>query len=84
MIFSIILSWQAPDIFVSDVMISNLTMHEGDGDDYGYLYHDDSLYHDQWDWGGPLTPLPGFGFFPSRVAQELEHMTQVHQLFKNH
>ena len=63
-------------------MISNLTMHEGDGDDYGYLYHDDSLYHDQWDWGGPLTPLPGFGFFPSRVAQELEHMTQVQQLLR--
>ena len=62
-------------------------MHGSDGDDlspsiddYGYIYHDDSLYQDQWDWEGPLTPLPGFGFFPSRVVQELEHMTQVVQV----
>ena len=47
-------------------------------DDYKeYFYHDDSLYHDQWDWGSSLTPVPGFGFFPPRVAQELDHMTQV-------
>ena len=61
------------------------SMDEEYMDDYAYhayhgdntLYHGDST-HDQWDWStGPYTPVPGFGYFPVRVKEELDHMTQV-------
>ena len=46
-----------------------------------YAHDGDSLYpfndQDQMDWDGPLTPVPGFGFYPKRVNDELDHMTQV-------
>ena len=50
-----------------------------------YSYDGDSLYlfndQDQMGWVGPLTPVPGFGFFPKRVNDELDHMTQVRSLY---
>ena len=50
-----------------------------------YAYDGDSLYpfhdKDQMAWDGPLTPVPGFGFFPKRVNDELDHMTQVRSLY---
>ena len=46
-----------------------------------YVYEGDELYpfneQDQWGWDGHLTPVPGFGFLPKRVNDELDHMTQV-------
>ena len=30
---------------------------------------------DKWGWSGPLVAVLGFGFFPSRVRQELDPMT---------
>ena len=47
-----------------------------------YMYYEgDGIYtfsdQDMWGWGGSLTPVPGFGFFPKRVNDELDHMTQV-------
>ena len=51
-----------------------------------YMYEGDGLYpfsdQDQWGWDGPLTPVPGFGFFPKRVNDELDHMTQVSHFVK--
>jgi len=45
-----------------------------------YVYEGDELYpfneQDQWGWDGHLTPVPGFGFLPKRVNDELDHMTQ--------
>ena len=43
-----------------------------------YAYDGDSLYpfndQNQMDWDGPLTPVPGFGFYPKRVNVELDHI----------
>ena len=50
-----------------------------------YAYDGDSLYafndHNKMDWDGPLTPVPGFGFYPKKVNDELDHMTQVGKIF---
>ena len=32
---------------------------------------------DPWGWEGELTPVPGFGFFPHKVNDELDAMTKV-------
>ena len=41
-------------------------------------YSDVPFYdEDLRDWSGPLSPIPGFGFFPEAVKDELEEMTQV-------
>ena len=37
----------------------------------------DKLPAHDWGWDGQLVPLPGFGFFPQRVRQELEDMANV-------
>ena len=51
-----------------------------------YAYDGDCLYafndQDQMDWKGPLTLVPGFGFYPKRVNDELDHMAQERILNK--
>ena len=50
-----------------------------------YEYYGDSVYpfndQNEMEWDGPLTPVPGFGFYPKRVNDELDHMTQVGLVF---
>ena len=76
------------DIFSPhDIINENLTEFSDDiNNEYvnmdEYAYDGDSLYpfndQDQMDWDtGTLTPVPGFGFYPKRVNDELDHMTQV-------
>jgi hypothetical protein len=75
----------------NDIVHEGLTQFSDDmHDEYvnmdNYAYYSDSLYafndHDQMEWDGPLTPVPGFGFYPKRVNDELVHMTQVRLLFR--
>ena len=77
----------------SDMSLEELSVFSDPMDDEyasslgDYAYHGDTLYpvystQDQWDWGaGPYTPVPGFGYFPVRVKEELDHMTQVGILY---
>ena len=72
---------QKDSLSPSDVSLEELSVFSDPMADYAY--HGDTLYpvystQDQWDWGpGPFTPVPGFGYFPVRVKEELDHMTQV-------
>ena len=34
-------------------------------------------FEDHWGWNGELTSVPGFGFFPQKVNDELDAMTKV-------
>ena len=80
------------DIFTpSDIVPEDLTQFSDDmHSEYvnmdDYAYDGDSLYafndHAQMDWdAGTLTAVPGFGFYPKRVNDELDHMTQVGTIF---
>ena len=80
-----------------DILHEDLTQFSDDMHDTyvnmdDYEYYGESRYpfnnKDQMDWDtadtadtGPLTPVPGFGFFPKRVNDELNHMTQVRLLY---
>ena len=33
-----------------------------------------------WGWDRELISVPGFGFFPSKVDNELEALTEVNQI----
>jgi hypothetical protein len=41
-----------------------------------YLGAEESSAPRDWGWGGELIPVPGFGFLPARMAEELELMVQ--------
>jgi len=41
-----------------------------------YDYDDISQAEDHWGWNNDLTPVIGFGFFPQKVNDELDAMTQ--------
>ena len=37
----------------------------------------ENISGDEWGWGGPLVPVPGFGFLPQRVSEKLEQIAEV-------
>ena len=73
------------DIVHDDITQFSDDMHDEYVNMNDYIYDGDSLYpfnnQDHMAWDGPLTPVPGFGFYPKRVNDELDHMTQVRLLF---
>ena len=74
------------DIVPEDLTQFSYDMHTEYVNMDDYAYDSNSLYafnnQDQMDWEtGTLTPVPGFGFFPKRVNDELDHMTQVRIVF---
>ena len=60
------------DIFYDD----NNEFHSDYDNDV--TFNDAHLYDEPlWDWTAELSPMPGFGFFPIDVKNELDQMTQV-------
>ena len=43
-----------------------------------------SLSQDLWGWGEDVAAVPGMGYFPPRVARELEDLAQVTTLQNVH
>ena len=65
--------------FSDDLLHNDVQREEFYSDHNDDIAYSDNHFYDAplWDWAGPFSPVPGFGFYPQNVKEELEQMTQV-------